>query len=144
MKFRLASINDIGAMSEIRLSVSENVLSDPNLITRKMYEDYLDNLGRGWVCELDNEIIGFCFAEKKNHSIWALFVKPNFEGFGAGKGLIQIATQWLFEIGARKIVLDTEANTRADSFYKNQGWTRGRMKDQYEVTYFLLRSSSTK
>ena len=48
MKFRQASNNDIDAMSEIRISVTENALSDPTLITRKMYEDYLDKLGRGW------------------------------------------------------------------------------------------------
>ncbi len=128
-------------MSEIRISVTENALSDPTLITRKMYEDYLDKLGRGWVCELDDKVIGFSYAEKANHSIWALFVKPEFEGIGTGKGLIQLATQWLFEIGAQKITLDTEANTRADDFYKTQGWTRGEMKDKYEVSYSLLRSS---
>jgi GNAT superfamily N-acetyltransferase len=141
MKFRRATIDDIEVMSDIRISVVENALSDPTLITRKMYEDYLGKLGRGWVCELDNHIVGFSYAEKKNHSIWALFVKPEFEGVGAGKGLIRLATQWLFEIGAEKISLDTEADTRADNFYKIQGWVRGDMKNEYEVTYSLMRSN---
>lgn len=33
---------DIAAMSRIRLSVSENVLSDPARVTLQMYEDYLE------------------------------------------------------------------------------------------------------
>lgn len=138
MKFRQAAFKDIDMMAEIRLSVVENVLSDPSKITRKMYEDYLDRRGRGWVCELDQKVVGFSYADREANSIWALFVLPEYEGIGVGKGLIQLATSWLFELGAKKVTLDTRANTRADIFYKSQGWTREDMKNEYEVTYSLL------
>ncbi len=142
MKYRPATPSDIKQMSEIRIAVKENPLLDPSLITFAMYEDYLDRLGRGWVCEAGDEILGFSYAEKSNHSIWALFVRPGHEGKGIGKKLIALATEWLFEQGAEKVVLDTEANTRADAFYQSQGWIRGEMKDEYEVSYTLVRHTS--
>jgi len=141
MKFRSATVNDIEAMSKIRLSVEENVLSNPSLITPQMYEDYLEELGRGWVCEENEQIIGFSYAESGNYSIWALFVLPENEGAGVGKELLKLATEWLFSIGASKVSLSTEVNTRADTFYKSQGWDRGGMKDEYEVSYTLLHNN---
>ncbi len=140
MKFRRATVNDIESMSEIRIAVTENPLSDPSLITPKMYQDYLERLGRSWVCEVDSKIIGFSAAEIADNSIWALFVSPEEENKGAGKQLLKLATDWLFSLGAQKVMLGTEINTRADEFYKLQGWERGEMKDQYEVSYTLWRN----
>lgn len=138
MKYRQAVIEDIEQMSEIRLSVTENILSDPSKVTMTMYEDYLERLGRGWVCEIDNVIVGFVYAAKEDNSIWALFIKKRYEGTGIGKKLLQHAVSWLFNMGAQNIVLSTEANTKADLFYGYQGWTRGEIKNGTEVTYSLI------
>lgn len=135
--FRQATLSDIEAMSKIRLSVKENVLSNPARVTRQMYEDYLGPLGRGWVCEIDGKIVGFSYAAKEDSSIWALFVLPEYEGRGAGKGLLKLAVEWLFSLGNEEVKLGTAANTRADRFYAAQGWTRGEMKDDVEVWYSL-------
>ncbi|MBC3872068.1 GNAT family N-acetyltransferase [Undibacterium sp. LX15W] len=124
-------------MSKIRLSVRENVLSNPALVTQKMYEDYLELSGRGWVCELDGNIIGFSYAASADHSIWALFVDPNFEGLGAGKELLRLSSQWLFENGATSVKLGTSVNSRAERFYLAQGWIRGEMKTASEVSFRL-------
>ena len=37
MHFREAKVEDIPALSEVRQSVKENVLSDPRKVTREMY-----------------------------------------------------------------------------------------------------------
>ncbi|MBX7220807.1 MAG: GNAT family N-acetyltransferase [Blastocatellia bacterium] len=126
-------------MSEIRLAVTENVLSNPALVTHQMYVDYLDRLGRGWVCEDNGDIIGFSYADKTDSSIWALFVKPGCEGRGAGKELLKLATDWLFSLGHQTVTLCTAAETRADRFYQAQGWQRGGMKNQIEVIFTLHR-----
>ena len=139
LTFRRAVADDIPTMSRIRMSVRENRLSNPARITPQMYLDYLDPLGRGWVAELDGEIIGLSYADRTDGSIWALFVDPAREGLGAGKQLLRLAVDWLFEIGFDEIRLGTEANTRADRFYAAQGWTRGEMKDDVEVWYRLRR-----
>jgi GNAT superfamily N-acetyltransferase len=126
--FRQASFLDIPAMSKIRLSVRENVLANPDRITRQMYEDYLELLGRGWVAEVNGEVVGFSYADKKNSSIWALFISPRNEGQGLAKRLLGFATGWLFEQGNTHVFLSTGSDTRADRFYALQGWTKERVE----------------
>jgi GNAT superfamily N-acetyltransferase len=137
--FRRATSADIPAMSRIRLCVTENTLSDPTRITHEMYEDFLDKAGRGWVAENDGEILAFCYADKVNASIWALFVSPGHEGCGLGQSLLKLAVDWLFQIGHDCIHLTTGANTRADRFYSEQGWTRAPVSAT-NIGYSLPRS----
>ena len=137
MIFREANTEDIPALSEIRLSVRENVLSDPRKVTTEMYAAYLGVLGKGWLCEVDGEVVGFSVSSLRDASIWALFVKPGYEGRGIGTGLLRLATDWLFEMGAASIILSTDANTRADRLYERQGWKRGEMRADGEVGYRL-------
>jgi len=134
--FRRATSADIPAMSDIRLRVNENTLSDPTRITHAMYENFLEQSGRGWVAENDGEIVGFCYADKVNASIWALFVNPGSEGNGFGQSLLELAVDWLFELGHDRIYLRTGTDTRADRFYAKQGWTRGPVGST-EVGYAL-------
>lgn len=137
--YRRAKAGDIPAMSEIRLLVRENVLRDPAAITRQMYHDYLEALGRGWVAELDGRIVGFSYADRQDNSIWALFIHPDFEGMGMARVLLKRATDWLFAEGAGRVVLGTKAHTRADRFYAAQGWLRGEIRNQVEVEFILPR-----
>lgn len=127
--FRQANSLDIPAMSKIRLAVRENALSNPYRITAQMYEDYLKLLGRGWVAEIDGEVVGFSYADKENSSIWALFISPTHEGKGLAKRLLNLATGWLFEEGETLVRLSTRADTRADRFYALQGWVRERFEN---------------
>lgn len=134
---RQAVLGDIPAIMDIRFAVRENRLSDPSRVTPAMCADYLDKLGRGWVAEVDGDVVGFSYAELADHSIWALFVRPEFEGLGLGKVLLKEACGWLFSMGAEEITLGTAVNTRADRFYAAQGWIRGEMKNAIEVHYRL-------
>ena len=139
LHYRRAGEADIGAMSRIRLAVSENRLSDPGRITHAMYVDYLDRLGRSWVCEADGVVAGFAAVDAADGSIWALFVDPAHEGRGIGKQLLALAADYLFTQGYASIALATAADTRADVFYAAQGWERGKMKNDIEVRYTLCR-----
>jgi GNAT superfamily N-acetyltransferase len=136
--FRRAISADIPAMSKIRLSVTENALRDPARVTNEMYENFLEKSGRGWVVEQGGEIAAFCYADKVNASIWALFVSPDHEGKGFGQSLLKQAADWLFELGHDRVHLTTGVNTRADRFYSKQGWTRTPVSDT-EVGYSLGR-----
>ncbi|MFZ6658200.1 GNAT family N-acetyltransferase [Undibacterium sp. TJN19] len=142
LQFRRATEADVVTMARIRLEVKENTLSNPALVTHQMYMDYLDADGRGWVCENNDEIIGFSYAAKEDSSIWALFVAPGHEGLGAGQGLLKLAVDYLFASGNQEIKLGTAANTRADRFYAAQGWKRGEMKNAVEVSYTLNKPGS--
>lgn len=136
--FRQAVSADIPAMSRIRLSVTENVLSDPARVSAAMYEDFLERSGRGWVAESGGEILAFCYADKTDASIWALFVAPGQEGQGLGKVLLQRAVDWLFALGHDRVRLSTTAGTRADRFYAAQGWCRQPVGAS-EVAYTLTK-----
>lgn len=137
MIFRQAREADIFAMSTVRLAVNENRLRDPTRITYGMYVDYLEQLGRSWVCEIDGAIAGFACADQVESSIWALFVDPAHEGRGIGKQLLALMVDYLFSLGHETITLSTGADTRAAAFYALQGWQRGEMKDSVEVKYSL-------
>ncbi len=141
--FREAKIEDIPALSEIRLSVTENVLSDPRKVTPEICADYLSVSGKGWLCEIDQEVVGFSVASLPDASIWALFVKPGYEGRGIGTRLLKLATGWLFSMGVSTIRLSTDPNTRADRMYESQGWKRGEIKSDGEVSYLLDNSGRT-
>jgi GNAT superfamily N-acetyltransferase len=138
---RQATRADIPAMSRIRLAVTENVLSDPSRITTAMYEDFLEQSGRGWVAESGGELVAFSYANKLDSSIWALFVLPGHEGKGLAKSLLRQACDWLFALGHQQVRLTTGANTRADRFYAAQGWTREPLGDT-EIAYTLAKSPS--
>lgn len=130
MNLRQATLLDIPAMSAIRLSVKENILSDPSRVTEQMYRDYLELLGRGWVAEVDGHVVGFSYADKTDASIWALFVSQDHEGKGIAKRLLSVAVDWLFELGHDSVHLSTSRDTRADRFYAAQGWTRNVLNER--------------
>lgn len=143
MKFREATIDDIPALTRVRQSVKENVLSDPGKVTPEMYRAYLSKSGKGWLCEFQGEVVGFSVASLADSSIWALFVLPVYEGKGIGKGLLQLATDWLFQMKATSIVLSTSPDTRADRFYEQQGWLRGGINANGEVCFRLHATAGT-
>lgn len=128
-------------MSRIRLAVTENILSDPGRVTAQMYEDYLESSGRGWVAEIDGNVAAFCYAARADGSIWALFVRPGFEGRGLAKRLLEMAVAWIFELGHPRVRLDTGAGTRADRFYALRGWERNAVSDT-KVEYTLRRDGA--
>ena len=139
INFRQATIDDIPAMSAIRLAVRENTLSDPARVTEQMYRDYLQLLGRGWVAEVDGVVAGFCYAATQDSSIWALFLAQEYEGKGIAKRLLRLAVAWLFADGHDSVHLTTTANTRADRFYSAQGWTRSSAANSGDASFMLTR-----
>ena len=118
---RRATTADWPEVSALRLSVAENRLSNPASVTQAMYDAYVTTIGRGWVAELDGQIVGFSIANRSG-LIWALFVRPGFDGRGLGRALLDTCLAWLTALGAPRAVLDTDAGTRAERFYRRAGW----------------------
>lgn len=108
-------------MSEIRLSVAENILSDPARVTLADYAAYQTDQGQSWVIEAEGRILAFSAAYRSG-LIWALFVRPGFEGRGLGRLALEECLAWLEHGGAGRAFLDTGAGTRAEGFYRLQGW----------------------
>ena len=139
MIFREALVGDIKNMQIVRNSVKENVLSDPSFVTDKDCENYIKIRGKGWVCDIDNAVIGFAIADLQENNIWALFLQPGYEGKGIGKKLHDIMLDWYFSKTREKVWLGTAPNTRAEMFYRKCGWKEvgkhGKGEIKFEMTY---------
>ena len=139
MIFREASINDIKQIQLVRNSVFENTLSDSNLVTDEDCIEYITVRGKGWVCDINNRIVGFAIADLKENNIWALFLHPEFEKKGIGQQLHRIMLNWYFTQTTNKVWLGTAFNTRAENFYRKAGWTdvglHGTTEIKFEMTF---------
>lgn len=133
--FRQAVIADIPAMHLVRMSVKENVLSDPSVVKESDYAEYIASRGKGWVCESGGNLIGFCIVDLKEKNVWALFILPEFEGRGAGKLLHDHMLQWYFLHSDKPLHLSTAAGTRAEAFYRINGWQEAGKKDNGEIIF---------
>ena len=120
--YREATTGDIKQLFEVRMSVMENVLVNTSLVTDELCAEYLTNRGKGWMCEADGIVAGFAIADLADDSIWALFVRPEYEKRGIGKRLRQIMLEWYFGQGKERVWLSTVPGTRAEQFYRMTGW----------------------
>jgi len=120
--YREAAIKDIPQMQVVRNAVKENVLSNPTLIKDEDYDEFMNKRGNGWVCEIDNVVVGFAIVDLQDKNIWALFVHPDFEKRGIGKQLHTLMMNWYFTQTNETVWLSTAPNSRAETFYKMNGW----------------------
>jgi len=136
---REATINDIPQIQIVRNSVKENTLSNPNLVTDQDCEEFLTVRGKGWVCEINRQIIGFAIVDLTENNIWALFIDPNFEKKGIGRELHQLMLDWYFLQTQQNVWLGTEFHTRAEKFYRKAGWIEvelhGKKEIKFEMSY---------
>jgi len=139
MIIREAKIDDIKQIQIERNSVTENTLSNPNLVTDEDCEEVITKRGKGWVCEIDEQFSCFAIADLKENNIWALFLDPKFEKKGIGQLLHNIMLDWYFTQTKEKVWLGTALNTRASEFYRKAGWsevgTHGTKEIKFEMTF---------
>ena len=133
--FREAVVNDIEQIQVVRNAVKENVLSNPALVPDKDVEDYITRRGKGWVCVIDNVVVGFAIADLVDHNIWALFVDPTCEAKGIGKELHKLMLDWYFSQTDETVWLSTGPGTRAETFYRKQGWIETGVYGKGEVKF---------
>lgn len=122
-------------MLDVRFAVTENVLRNRALVTEENSLDYLTRRGRGWVAEEAGRIVGFAIADLQDHSIWALFVHPDFAQRGIGKHLHQLMLDWYFAQTSETVWLSTAPGTRAEQFYRRQGWQETGLTSSGEVRF---------
>ena len=135
MFFREAGKGDIPQMQIVRNSVKENQLSNPTLVKDADYEEYLLSRGKGWICEVNNSVVGFAIVDLHENNIWALFVTPANAEKGIGKKLHSLMLNWYFEQTQQTVWLGTAPNSRAEIFYTKQGWTKVGMHGNNEIKF---------
>lgn len=122
MIIREATKEDIPQIQIVRNSVKENTLSDPNLVTDQDCHEFLTQREKGWVCEINERIVGFSIVDVKENNVWALFLHPDFENQGIGRKLHDVMLDWYFSQTKESIWLGTSPNTRAETFYRKSSW----------------------
>jgi GNAT superfamily N-acetyltransferase len=135
MTVREAKVSDIKQIQIVRNSVRENTLSNPNLVTDRDCEEFITVRGKGWVCEIDNKIVGFAIADLKENNIWALFIDPLFEKRGIGQKLHNTMLDWYFNQTNKTVWLGTAFDTRAEQFYRKAGWKEVGMHGTKEIKF---------
>lgn len=137
---RVATPADIESLFDIRTSVVQNHLSREQMaelgIDATTLAQALSGEPCAWVAELDGEPVAFSMVDHDDASVFAVFVKPDFEGRGLGSAVLQPAEAALFQRHALIwLVTDGRAGIRANGFYQRHGWRVVRQLDEGDVRY---------
>ncbi|OLU23651.1 GNAT family N-acetyltransferase [Pseudomonas sp. PA15(2017)] len=137
---RPASVADIDSLFDIRTSVTDNHLSREQLdelgITAEALQQAIEAAPCGWVAELGGVPVGFAMVDFDAGELFALFVRPQHEGKGLGKRLLEAAEQALFARHALiYLITDGDEAIRANGFYSRQGWLQVSEVDDRDVRY---------
>jgi GNAT superfamily N-acetyltransferase len=131
---RQAVAKDIPGIQRVRMSVRENRLTSM-VITDADVREAIEDTGRGWVVEVEGQVVAFAGGNRTSGNIWALFVDPAHEGRGYGRRLHDEMVAWLASEGVRHLWLSTEPGTRAERFYEKAGWIRAGSTERGEVRF---------
>ncbi|MBP0616629.1 GNAT family N-acetyltransferase [Jiella mangrovi] len=127
ISIRDAINDDIPAIFEVRTNVRENHLSVEQLaemgITFETIREALRQHPCIWVAEQEGRIVGFSMVDVEDACLFAAFVRPDREGLGIGRQLVERAEAFLFERYS-SIWLETDGSSRAAGFYERLGWKR--------------------
>lgn len=124
-QIRPATVDDVAAMFQVRLAVTENRMTRDALATVGVTPDSIAEAIRSapcaWVATTEGEVAGFAMVDLDSACLFALFVRSNHEGRGMGSALCQVCEQALF--AQHKVAwLETAKTSRAARLYRHLGW----------------------
>ncbi len=119
--------SDIDAIFHVRTSVIENHLSVEQMAAIGITpENIIANMQSGdlvcWVAEDNENVVAFSMADRRDASIFALFVLPAHEGKEYGTKLLDACEKWLTQQGHKQATLNTGRGTKAYAFYCKRGY----------------------
>lgn len=141
MIIRAATESDVPAIFDVRMSVRENRATFESLadlgVTPESMRAILGTAAHAWVAEEGGRTVGFAMVIPSHGSVFAIFVRPEFEGRGIGKALLARAEEWLFGTGREEIWLQTNSDpgARANGFYEHLGWTNQGVQRNGQLRY---------
>ena len=149
MQITLATPDDIETLFDIRTSVGQNHQSREELaalaVTADRLAEMLHTRSRAWLARADGTAAGFSMADSARATVFALFVRPGFEGRGIGRRLIAEAEGWLFGQGWDQIWLSigSDESLRVLGFCRHLGWVPAGVLDNGQVRFVKRRPPVT-
>jgi GNAT superfamily N-acetyltransferase len=86
-------------------------------ITEAAVVQHLATTHKGWVCEVDGQVVGMSMGNRSNGEFWVIALLPEYEGRGIGRQLLQQCQQWLHEQGWAEIWLWTSPDKSTRAYY---------------------------
>lgn len=127
--FREIHTDDLQAIFDVRVATWHNENGREEItslgITHDFVRDMMSSTHRGWLCEIDSQVVGFAMGNRENGEMWVIAVLKEHEGKGIGRRLLRLVEDWLFSEGWSEIWLTTDPDEklRAVGFYRHLGWT---------------------
>ncbi|MCY1721336.1 GNAT family N-acetyltransferase [Prolixibacteraceae bacterium Z1-6] len=107
MKFKEITQQDIPAIFEVRVATDENNFTYEELETRgisvETIAEKLKTSYKGWLCEVENEVVGFIIADKLTTAIYMLAVLPTHKNKQIETRLLNLAEHWLLSSGKQSL-----------------------------------------
>jgi len=143
MNFREITESDIPALFAVRTATEENRLTREELqamgITEESVKQKLAGSFKGWLCEVQQQVVGFAMGNKTTGELWVIAILPEYVGQGIGARLLDEVEKWLQESGCGRLWLTTEIDEglKAYGFYRRHGWQDDRIENgmRYMVKY---------
>tara|TARA_Y100001934_G_scaffold283308_1_gene402017 strand:- start:4700 stop:5026 length:327 start_codon:yes stop_codon:yes gene_type:complete len=79
---------------------------------------------KGWLAEVDEQIVGFTMGDRTNGEMWVIAVLKALEGREIGRALMNRVEEWLSDCGWDEIWLtpDVDETLHAVGFYRHLRW----------------------
>lgn len=132
---RKATLADRPRITEVRLAVRENQLRATSVSKVETTADWIFENATFWVWEEAGAVQGFSVADSRDGTIFGLFIHPDYEGRGLGRALLPLACEDVRAAGFAAATLTTGPGTRAERFYRANGWEEIGRQDDGEIIF---------
>ncbi len=141
--FRIIKPEDLPTIFDVRVATWHNDHGREELtqmgITIDSVTEMMRTTHRGWLCEVENNIVGFAMGNKQTAEMWVIAVLKDYEARGIGRALLTRVEDWLFEQGHQEawLTTDPDETCRAVGFYRHCGWQDWKFEhgDRYMKKY---------